>query len=130
MIPNPIEILHAGFGPRRGAMKDEKVMLDTLKAGDTIKCTVTKTIRVHTKRETVTRLMRFDPDIKRALKKGQERRMRDLHVRTRGGRPFEMYKKAAKVAVPVEGASWEMTYFPHIKHDIESVTDCISIEKA
>ena len=111
-------------------MKDEKVMLDTLKAGDTIKCTVTKTIRVHSKRETVTRLMRFDPDIKRALKKGQERRMRDLHIRSRGGRPFEMYQRAAKVAVPVEGATWQMTYIPHIKGDIAAVSDCISIEKA
>ncbi|MFI4853342.1 MAG: hypothetical protein ACIAQF_00010 [Phycisphaerales bacterium JB065] len=105
-------------------------MLDTLKAGDTLKCTVTKTIRVDDKRETVTRLMRFDPDIKRALKKGQERRMRTLKVRTRGGRPFEMYEKSAKVAVPVEGASWEMTWFPHIKHDVASVMDCIKIEKA
>jgi hypothetical protein len=111
-------------------MKDERVMLDTLKAGDTIKCTVTKTIRVDDKRETVTRLMRLDPDIKRSLKKGQERRMRDLKVRTRGGRPFEMYQKAAKVAVPVEGASWEMTFFPQIKGDIAAVTDCIKIEKA
>ncbi len=105
-------------------------MLDTLKAGDTIKCTVTKTIRVDDKRATVTRLMRFDPDIKRTLKKGQERRMRTLKVRSRGGRPFEMYEKAAKVAVPVEGASWEMTWFPHIKHDVSSVMDCIKIEKA
>lgn len=105
-------------------------MLDTLKAGDTIKCTVTKTIRVHSKRETVTRLMRFDPDIKRTLKKGQERRMRTLKVRTRGGRPFEMYERATKIAVPVEGASWEMTWFPHIKHDVESVMDCIDIKKA
>jgi len=105
-------------------------MLDTLKAGDTIKCTVTKTIRVHSKRETVTRLMRFDPEIKRVLKKGQERRMRTLQVRSRGGRPFEMYEKATKIAVPVEGASWEMTWFPHIKHDVESVMDCIDIKKA
>ncbi|MFU8829540.1 MAG: hypothetical protein ACNA8P_08920 [Phycisphaerales bacterium] len=105
-------------------------MLDTLNTGDTIKCTVTKTIRVNDQRETVTRLMRFDPDIKRMLKKGQERRMRNLKVRTRGGRPFEMYEKATKVAVPVEGATWEMTWFPHIKGDMASVMDCLKIEKA
>ena len=42
-------------------------MLKTLKAGQTIRCTVTKDIRVDDDQSTVLRLMRFDPKVKRML---------------------------------------------------------------
>ena len=104
--------------------------LDDLKAGQKVTCTIKGQLQEGNARDTITRLMRFDPDLKRALKKSQEHRKRTLPVRVRGGRPGVDRKKAAKVAVPVEGASWTMTWFPHIKPDLQSVAKLLDIKSA
>ena len=39
-------------------------------------------------------------------------------------------QKAAKVAVPVAGATWTMTWFPHIKPDLQSVANLLDISAA
>lgn len=104
--------------------------LDELKAGQQVTCTLKVQLQEGDVRNTITRLMRFDPDIKRALKKSQEHRSRTLHVRIRGGRPWVDRKKAAKVAVPIQGASWTMTWFPHIKQDLQAVQKYLDISAA
>lgn len=103
-------------------------MLDTLKPGQAIRCTITKAIAVDRHASTVARLMRFDADIKRRMKKGQEFRMKNLHVRSRGGRPWESRVKAPRHAVPAKGASWTMKFFPHVMPDFKSVTQYLKIE--
>jgi hypothetical protein len=105
-------------------------MLDNVNAGQKLQFTVKRDLRRGDIYDTVQRLMRLDPDNKRALKKAQEHRMRTLKVRSRGGRPFEMYQNASKVCVPVEGASFSLEYFPHIRRDIESVQHVLDIKTA
>lgn len=105
-------------------------MLDNVTAGQTLHFTINRNLKRGDTYDTVQRLMRLDPDNKRSLKKAQEYRMRTLHVRSRGGRPFEMYARAAKVCVPVQGASFSFDYFPHVRKDIESVQHVLDIKTA
>ncbi len=103
-------------------------MLDNVTAGQTVRFTVTKALRPGDTYDTVQRLMRLDPANKKALKKAQEHRMRHLWVRSRGGRPFEVYRKASKVVVPVEGSTFAFRYFPQVRKDIESVAHVLEIK--
>ena len=105
-------------------------MFDKIKPGQTLKCTVVKEPKREDARQTVTRLMRQDPDIKRQLKKAQEHRMRTLVVRSRGKRPWEVRRKASKLAIPHEGATWTMTYVPHARPDFENVAEFVKVEAA
>ena len=104
-------------------------MFDSIKPGQNIRCTLTKDLRPGDTQDTVLRLMRFDPEIKRALKSAQDRRMRTLVVRSRGGRPFEMYERSSKIARCTKGASWTMEFFPHIAPDFRSVASVLKVEK-
>lgn len=105
-------------------------MLENVKPGQTIKCTVVKEPRVEDARQTVSRLMRQDPDIKRQLKKAQEHRMRTLYVRSRGKRPWEVRRPASRHAIPHEGATWTMAYFPHVRPEFEAVEQYVKVEAA
>ncbi len=102
--------------------------IGSLEPGQRIRCTVTKVIRREDEWQTVTRLMRRDPEIKRALKKAQEHRARTLVVRSRGGRPWPMHTRPAKFAVPVQGATWEMEYVPLLRADVEAIADAVQVE--
>ena len=103
-------------------------MIDSLKPGQQIRCTIAKDVRNDDARSTVSRLMRFDPDIKRKLKGAQEHRMKTLVVRSRGKRPWPVRRKSARYAMPVAGASWTMTFFPHIAPDFRAVASYLTIE--
>ncbi len=105
-------------------------MLDSLKAGQTIRCTVTRDIRIPRHKATVERLMRANPDIKRKLKKAQEYRMQTLDVRPRGGRPWEARVKSAKYAVALNGSTWTMKFIPQVLNDFKSVEQYLKIESA
>ena len=105
-------------------------MLDNIAAGDTIRCTVVQEPRREDARQTVARLMRFDPDIKRTLKAAQTHRMNTLWVRSRGRRPWAVRRKAAQHAIPSQGATWTMSYFPHVAPDFRSVEQFVKVEKA
>lgn len=130
--------LRAAGGPlkkptqsRDGGHSDRgDVMFDTIKAGETIKCMVVKSPRTADDTSTLRRLMRFDDDIKRRLKKAQESRMNNLYVRSRGKRPWEVRRKASLMANPERGATWTMRYFPHVAPDFRSVAEFIKVEKA
>ena len=102
-------------------------MLDNVNAGQTLHFTVAKDLRPGDVYDTVQRLMRLDPANKKALKKAQGHRRRTLYVRSRGGRPFEVYTKASKVCVPVKGATFSFRFFPQIRRDIESVQGVLDI---
>ena len=105
-------------------------MFEKIKPGQTIKCTVVKEPKIEDARQTVARLMRQDPDIRRTLKKAQEYRMRTLVVRSRGKRAWEVRRSAARHAIPHEGATWTMAYIPQVRRDFESVSDFVSVEPA
>ena len=105
-------------------------MLESIKPGQTIRVTVTKEIHREDARQTVMRLMRLAPEIRRGLKKAQEIRVRTLVVRSRGKRPWEVRQPSSKVAKPVKGATWTMRYFPHIAGDVKSVARYVKVEAA
>ena len=105
-------------------------MLDSFKPGDTIKCTVTRDLLPGDKLDTVRRLMRFDPDVKRTLTNAQAHRKRTTVIRSRGKRPWPVNQKATKAANPAKGVTWTMQYFPHVAPDFASVKDVITVEKA
>ena len=105
-------------------------MFEKIKPGQTVKCTVVKEPKREDARQTLARLMRQDPDVRRQLKKAQEHRMRTLVVRSRGKRPWEVRRKAARYAIPHEGATWTMIYIPHVRPDFESVAEFVKVETA
>ncbi len=105
-------------------------MLDSINPGDTIKCTVTRDLRPGDTLDTVRRLMRFDPDIKRKLSKAQAHRKATTVIRSRGRRPWPVRQKATRAANPAKGVTWTMQYFPHIAPDFKAVQSVITIEKA
>lgn len=105
-------------------------MLDSIKPGTQIRCTVVKEPKRQDDRQTVSRLMRQDIEIKRALKHAQDHRRRTLVVRSRGKRPWEVRRKAALHAIPKQGAEWTMTHVPHFIGDFNAVSTFVKVEKA
>lgn len=102
--------------------------MSTMQPGQTLRCAVTKTPRREAERKTIARLMRQDPEIKGALKRAQERRMRNLVVRSRGKRPWEVRRPAARYAIVEPGATWTMRWIPQLQGDLASVSNFIEIE--
>lgn len=98
------------------------------KAGQTLVCTLVKQPRTETDEQTIQRLMRQDAGIKKALKKGSEERMANLHVRSRGGRPWEVRAKSAKIARAERGVTWTMKFFPQIGPDLARVAAYLSVK--
>lgn len=105
-------------------------MLDTLKPGQTIRCTITRDIRTADDRETVLRLMRFDPTARRTLKSAQKHRVRTLVIRNRGKRPWEARVKSARQVRAVKGASWTMRWFPQVARDFAAVARFLDVKAA
>ena len=103
-------------------------MVDKLKAGQQIEVTIKEAPRREADRKTIARLMRFDPDIKRALTKAQNHRMKTLVVRSRGRRPWAVRVKSARIARVETGASWKMTYFPHVAPEFRSVEKFLTVK--
>ena len=101
--------------------------IDSLKPGQTVRLTVTRQPGTVDDEQTVLRLMRTDPDIKRALKKGSRERMQTLLVRSRGGRPWEVREKSAKVARVSKGATFSMKYTPLLAGDVRKVADLLAL---
>ncbi|MDX2115666.1 MAG: hypothetical protein SFZ24_08615 [Planctomycetota bacterium] len=105
-------------------------MLEKLKAGQTIRCTIERAARTEDDQQTIMRLMRNDPKFKRELKSAQEHRVRTLLIVSRGKRPWEVRERSSKLVRPVKGATWTMRYYPQIANDFASVSRFLKIEAA
>lgn len=103
-------------------------MLDSIKPGQDIVCTVTSQPRTDDTSQTIARLMRRDPANAKALRKGQMRRKRITPIHQRGGRRWFVRQKVGKVVHAVPGASWTMTYTPDLAPDLRSVAAFIEIK--
>jgi hypothetical protein len=95
--------------------------IDAFKPGSTVSLKVVSQPKVEDHVQTIERLMRQDPDMKRGLNKGHHDRMQRLIVRSRGGRPWEKRERSAKVVRCEAGAKWTMTYVPQLAGDLRSV---------
>jgi len=105
-------------------------MLDTLKPGQEIRCTVSAMPRAKAKVDTIARLMRQNHEISKGLKRAQAHRKRTANIHNRGGRDWYARAKAGKNLRVAPGESWTMVYVPHIHADIASVAPYLSIESA
>lgn len=103
---------------------------DTLKPGQKITVSVTSTPRREDQVQTIERLMRQEVNARGALARAQARRRRFTPIRTRGGRRWYVRQHPAKVVRVENGASWEMTYVPHLMGDFRSVEQYLDIKSA
>lgn len=101
--------------------------LGNAKPGQVLKCTVVAEPRTDDKRSTIERLMRRDPENKKALRSAQQLRKRRLHVYIRGNRDWTSREKSARVVRATTGASWTMPYTPDIVPDLRSVATLVSV---
>lgn len=104
--------------------------LETLKPGQNIQVTVTKAPRTEDAVGTIERLMRQDPNVKRGLRKTHRRRMQNLNVYIRGNRDWTSREKCSKLVRVEQGATWTMTYVPHLAPDMKSVERFLSVKPA
>ena len=105
-------------------------MIDTLSAGDTITLTVDSVPRNKGAKDTIVRLMRRDPEIKRSLAHAQKLRRQRMHSYIRGGRRWFSRERAARIAMCERGNSWSMPFTYDIAPDLKSVEPYISISKS
>ena len=104
-------------------------MIDTFNAGDTIKCTINKVPNNKAACDTITRMMRRDPDIKRNLARAQRMRRQRMHAYVRGGRMWYSREKAARVAVCEQGQEWSMPFTYDISKDLSSIEQYLTLSK-
>lgn len=105
-------------------------MIDTLSAGDNISLTIDKVPANKAACDTIVRMMRRDPDIKRSLARAQRMRRQRMTSYIRGGRMWYSREKAAKIAVCEQGNSWSMVFTHDITPDLGSVEKYLNISKA
>lgn len=103
---------------------------DSLKPGQKITVSVTSTPRREDQVQTIERLMRQNTGARAALSRAQQSRRRFTPIRTRGGRRWYVRQHPAKVVRVENGATWEMTYVPHLMGDFRSVEKFLDIKSA
>ena len=101
---------------------------DSMKPGQTLTVTVTTEPRREDDRQTIARLMRQDPAIKKRLKSAQKHRAKTLVVRSRGKRPWAVRRRVARVARVEQGAQWTMSWVPNLAGDLRSVEKFLEIK--
>ncbi len=104
--------------------------IETVSAGQTLKCTVAKTPMAKGAKETIARLMRMDPENAKSLRRAQHLRARRMNTYIRGNRVWHSREKAARVVRVADGQSWNLPMFPAIAADLKSVAEYLTIEKA
>jgi hypothetical protein len=103
-------------------------MLDTLKPGQNITCTVTKAPRTEDQKGTIERLMRRDPVAAKGLRKSQRARRQGMVVYNRGNRDWYKREHCSKIVRAVQGATWSMPYTLDLAHDFEAVRPFVTVK--
>jgi hypothetical protein len=105
-------------------------MLDTLAAGDRIRCTVKSIPAAASGTKTIARLMRKDPTNAKALRRAQDLRRRRMRSYIRGGREWYVRENPAKVVRVTPGQTWEMPFTFDLAPDLSAVEAHLDIQKA
>ena len=103
-------------------------VLNTVKPGQDLRCTVTAEPRNENAVQTIARLMRRDPDNKRNLRRAQHLRKRRMNIYIRGGRRWASREKAADVVRVEQGATWTMPFTADLHVELRSVERFLSVE--
>lgn len=105
-------------------------MIDSLKPGQTIHCTITSAPRTEAGIDTLERLMRQEPAIKRGLRKAQRRRRQNMVVYNRGNRDWYKRELCGRLVKAKKGAAWTMTYSLQIAPELRSLAKYLQIKPA
>ncbi|MEX2219541.1 MAG: hypothetical protein WD749_12380 [Phycisphaerales bacterium] len=105
-------------------------MSQTFKPGQSIRVTITAAPRTEAGIDTLERLMRADPDVKRGLRRAQRRRRQDMVVYNRGNRDWYRREKCARIVRAVNGATWTMPFSHQIAPELASVAGNVKVEPA
>jgi hypothetical protein len=105
-------------------------MIDSLKPGQTIRCTVLKLPRAAADRKTIERLMRRDPAVTRGLRRSHKLRARTTVTYNRGNRDWVQRQKVGKIVRLVKGNSWTCTFDLGVAPDFKAVSDFLKVEAA
>lgn len=103
-------------------------MIDTLKPGQTVRCTIVKMPRARASLKTVQRLMWRDATVSRGLRKSQRLRRRNTVVYNRGNRDWVQRLKCPRIVELRLGEDWTMTYDPSMAADLASVSPYVKFE--
>lgn len=104
--------------------------IDNATAGQTIRCTITAEPRRQNTRDTIERLMRKDPEVKRGLRRSQLLRSRRNNVYVRGNRWWTSREKCGKIVRVEVGNTWTMPFTHDIAPDLRSIEKFVKIENA
>ena len=105
-------------------------MAQNFKPGQQIRLTITSAPRNEAGVDTLERLMRLEPGVKRGLRKAQRRRRQDMVVYNRGNRDWYQREKCARIAKAREGASWTMPFSHQLAPELASVASYVKVEPA
>lgn len=103
-------------------------MLDQLKPGQTVVCTIKARPSNAAEVKTLTRLMQMDPRVVKGLRKAQKRRRDEMKWKPRGGREWANRELVSDIVQVKVGESWSMTFVPHIASDLRSVEQWIDVK--
>lgn len=103
-------------------------MLDQLKPGQTVTCTIKAVPGNAAGIKTLTRLMQMDRRVVKGLRKAQKRRRKELTWKPRGGREWANRERTSDIVQVRAGESWSMTFVPHIASDLRSVEEWIDVK--
>lgn len=98
------------------------------KPGQHLECTVSKLPRTEDQAATVARLMRLDPENKRALRRAQRMRRQRMVVYNRGNRDWYSREKSAKVVFVGIGESFTLPYTHDLAHDLAVVSSFVNVK--
>jgi hypothetical protein len=104
--------------------------MSSFKPGQKIRLTITDAPRNEAGVDTIERLMRQDPGVKRGLRRAQRRRRQDMVVYNRGNRDWYKREKCAKIISAESGASWTMDYSHQLAPELASVAAYLKVEPA
>jgi hypothetical protein len=105
-------------------------MIESLKPGQNVKCTVLKLPKAAADRKTLERLMRRDPAVVKGLRKSYRLRARSTVVYNRGNRDWVQRQKVGKIVRLVPGNTWTFVYDLAIAPEMKAVADFLKVEAA
>ncbi len=105
-------------------------MVESLKPGQTVRCTITKAPIAGAAKATIARLMRLDATVKRGLKRAQRRRRQNMVVYNRGNRDWYKRATCGRIIRVESGATWTLDYTLDLAPDFRSVDKYVSVKPA
>lgn len=91
------------------------------KPGSDVSCTIAKLPRNAGAEATLERLMRLDPENKKALRRAHRMRQQRMIRYNRGNREWTSREKTARVVRLEVGRSWTMPFDASLTSDLQSV---------